>query len=363
MKIIFKIIIIVLFCFLINNSHGQAKVDTSAIDIFWEVTDTLSLDKNPSTELWKKFSHHPAYVHIQQSGNRVSYLKKVLPIVFKLSNREKLNDLLIGKESFYKILAKHFVKVKSNRIELTTFIETLDLNRIVTFAPERSLVYLPKDIILKNTNIPIYIALFERDNGFGGKSIVLDPVIFMKADVDDLINFVAHEYHHSLRPKSSLYIPLSKENKNYLILEALGKMPLEGVASILDNDKSFDKDYVNRIKKENPLKYREVFEFIELIDEASINLAKIDSILAQHFEGEITVKETSRKIFNNMPWGGHTVGFYMAKAIGNNLGKDYLIVAQYNPVEFMLAYHKATLLDDKLFKLSKESIRFIKTLN
>ena len=127
---------------------GQTKIDVSAIDVFWKVAEKLSLDQKPSEQHWKLFSDHPAYQQIQNQGNRVSFLKKVLPVVFMPSNKKKLDDLLKGKDSFIKELAKHFVNVKSSRSEITSFIETLDLNKILTYAPQRSLAYLPKDIVL-----------------------------------------------------------------------------------------------------------------------------------------------------------------------------------------------------------------------
>ena len=150
--------------------------------------------------------------------------------------------------------------------------------------------------------------------------------------------------------------------KYYSILVALSKLPFEGVASILDNDRNFDKKYVARIKEERPLKYQEILEFRELTDVAPLNLAKIDSILARCSRAEITMDKAQNQIFTNMPWGGHTVGFYMAKAIKNNLGRHVLIKKQYSTIGFILAYQKATSMDKTLYTFSKESIEFLKRI-
>lgn len=41
--------------------RAQVQIDTSAVGVFWEIVDTLLIDKEPSDKLWLKFSNHPAY--------------------------------------------------------------------------------------------------------------------------------------------------------------------------------------------------------------------------------------------------------------------------------------------------------------
>lgn len=77
----------------------QVRIDSSALEIFWEVVDALQADQGPWAQLWKRFSNHPAYAQIQKLGNRVSFFKKVLPIVFQPAKAKELKVLMGGPES------------------------------------------------------------------------------------------------------------------------------------------------------------------------------------------------------------------------------------------------------------------------
>ncbi len=349
------LVMVIFLIFPLHCSFAQVTIDTSAIPIFWELTDTLSADKTPSDALWDKFAQHPAYQQIEKSGNRVSYLKRVLPKVFMPSKKEELELLLNGKESPYQYFALHLVDIQSARQSLTKYLRNTDFNAYTT-AYKRSLNYLPKDIKKKNIELTIYLALFE-DNGFGGKVITMDLLHLYRGTKAENADFFAHEFHHALRMKSKanqLYAPETSDY--YPIIQALNKLPLEGVASLLDKKKYFQAAYFTDTLNMDKGQRETVEEFRQLVHLAPENLKEIDVIL----KSKIEIQEKGKKIFQQLPWGGHAIGYYMANAIEKEFGKKQLIKAQYSCLEFLFLYQEAAKQNQELFSFSENTLTFLK---
>ena len=111
-----------------HTADAQITVDNSAISVFWEIADTLSTNKNPSSQLWEKFADHPAYAQLEIQANRVRILKKTLPLVFKPSYSEKLNQVMEGEESLSKHFAKHLQEIRLKRKKLEEDLKPLTNN-------------------------------------------------------------------------------------------------------------------------------------------------------------------------------------------------------------------------------------------
>lgn len=358
MNHLFRLILVFLFVFYSNVVFTQSVIDKSALDIYWEITDTLSADKEPSIELWKKMADHPAYMQIEKAGNRMSYLKKVLPIVYMPSKSDQLEEILNGKESLNQYLAKHLIEVKKKRKKLEKYLDSEDFE-YYSDAWLISLVYLPDDINDKLDNLNIYLAHFEA-NAFGGKSITVDLLHLYNGEKNNNMDFLAHEFHHTLRDRSLEHIVFyPKDSTIEPIIEALNKLPLEGVASILDKSKYFQDGYYDYAKKNSPAHAESVKEFVELVNNVPSNLAMIDSVL----NSDLSERDKGTRIFENLPWSGHAVGFYMSRAIENAHGRDKLIFAQYDVREFIQLYQEAALKNDSLYTFSSESINYVNSIH
>ena len=340
------------------SSFSQSIIDKSAISIYLEITDTLSADRDPSSELWLKMADHPAYQHIEKAGNRMTYLKTVLPLVYMPSNSEKLKALLEGKENVHQYMAEHLIEAKKRRKKLEKYLKSEDFD-YYSDAWLVSLVYLPDDINDKLDNLKIYLALFE-DNGFGGRSITVDLLHLYNSGKNQNMDFLAHEFHHTLRDRSLIHIVYYPEDTLFTpIISALNKLPLEGVASILDKSKYFQDGYYDYVKSKFPVHAESVQEFVELVNNVSQNMAAIDSVLMS----DLSQKEKANQIFKNLPWGGHAIGFYMARAIEQVHGRDKLILAQYDVREFLKLYQIAAEKEDSLYLFSEESVNYIASIN
>lgn len=349
--------VFIITCLTNTTIKAQVKIDNSAFSIFWEIADTLSTDKNPSSRLWEKFANHPAYVQIEKSGNRVTYLKKILPVVFKPSHSEKLKRVIEGEESLTRYFVKHLQSIKIRREELDTYLKP---DKIDSYKESfvRALDYLPDDIEKDDIDLTIYIALFE-DNGFGGKVITVDLLHLMNGTDEENMDFLGHEFHHALRKQSNNHkIFEPKDTIYYPIIEALNKLPLEGVASMVDKTKYWDDAYLSNAPSLSIVQQESIAEFQDLVKNANTNLVQIDIILS----GNLTNEEKGMQIFKNLLWGGHSVGFYMARSIEKEFGKEELIEVQYSCIDFILTYQKSSQKNNALYTFSNKTIKFLESV-
>ncbi len=352
----FAFLVVILLTFK-HDLKAQITIDTSAIAVFWEVADTLSADKIPSGQLWAKFSNHPAYAQIQKSGNRVTFLKRILPLVFRPSQSEKLQETLAGPESFQQYFAQHLQEVKLKRQELNVYLKSNQLSEYKE-AYQLSLQYLPEDLKDELPEMMIYIALFE-DNGFGGKVITMDLLHLLKGTPLENRHFFGHEFHHALRNQSKTYTLYDPDSSAfYPIIEALNKMPLEGVASMIDKSKYFNEAYYSNTDAMSVTQQETVAEFQQLVKGAPTNLQRIDSILTT----DLPEVEKGKMIFQQLPWSGHAIGFYMARAIDKALGREKLIATQYSCIDFVLIYQEAAKMEEGLYQFSEKAIGFLRGL-
>ncbi len=337
----------------INPLNAQVRIDTTAISVFWEVADTLSQDKSPSDHLWEKFSHHPAYAQIEKSGNRVTILKRVMPVVFKPSYSNNLDQVLSDTESMTKYFAEHLQEIKMRRKELNKYLKSGEVFKYKT-AYTKSLDYLPDDIDSESINLTVYVALFEK-NGFGGNVITVDLLHLLNSTEDENFGFLGHEFHHALRLNTKKY---EQAELSHPVIQALSKMPLEGVACLINRSEYFNEDYLansQNFKKEH---LESITEFRYLVSKAPDHLKEIEAVLIS----KLSDTEKSKKIQQNMPWGGHTVGFYMARAIEQQKGKDVLIKVQYSPIKFIRSYQQVALNSSELFRFSNVAMNFLLNL-
>ena len=72
----------------------------------------------------------------------------------------------------------------------------------------------------------------------------MDLLHLLRGSKADNMDFFAHEFHHALRQKSKEYKVYAPANDRFdPVIQALNKIPLEGVASLLDKSKYFEPHY------------------------------------------------------------------------------------------------------------------------
>lgn len=334
---------------------GQAlaqRIDTSGLDLFWQVADRLSAGERLVEADWDALFDHPGYAVTEAAGQRRSVISHCMPAVFSPDGdlEAALRRLPEGegRTGLYERVCNHLQHVRLRRRELDGHFAALDAGALVGEGRSRALRYLPSHGPEAVSPPAVYVILFE-EQGFGRPdAIVVDGLAVMTRSDDRNADFLGHELHHSYR--SALRGPLPDgPGRGFLV--ALERIVSEGVASMIDKA-----SYVRR--GETPSGFPP--DFLDLVAEAPARLARIDSALVAAEPTADGFATAARVVNENSPWGGHLNGVYMAIAIEDAFGSAEVVSAQWDPLAFFTAYQRAVeTLSDGRFRFSDRSIRLI----
>lgn len=129
---------------------------------------------------------------------------------------------------------------------------------------------------------------------------------------------------------------------------------------MLDKQKYFSASYLVDSLNMDIIQYETAVEFSALAGFAPENMVPIDAILAQAQQEQAA--EVGKKLFGQLPWSGHEIGYYLARAIEKAFGTQALVEAQYSCVDFLWLYQKVAVLDPQLFRFSAEALTFLESL-
>jgi hypothetical protein len=328
------------------------SIDTSGLDLFWQVADRLSSGERLVEADWDDLFDHPGYAVTEAAGQRKSVVSHCMLAVFSPDGdlEAALRRLPQGdrRTGLYERVCNHLQEVRLRRSELDGRFATFDAGALVAEGRSRALRYLPTQGPETVPPPAVYLILFE-EQGFGRPdAIVVDGLAVMTRSDDHNAGLLGHELHHSYR--SALRDPLPDAAGPELLV-ALERIISEGVASMIDKA-----SYVRR--GETPSGFPP--DFLDLVAEAPARLARIDSALAAAEPTADGFATAARVVTGNSPWGGHLNGVYMAIAIEDAFGSAEVVSAQWDPLAFFTAYQRAVeTLTDGRFRFSDRSIRLI----
>lgn len=327
-------------------------IDTSGLDLFWQVADRLSSGERLVEADWDALFAHPGYAVTEAAGQRRSVISHCMAAVFSPDGdlEAALRRLPEGdgRTGLYERVCTHLQEVRLRRSELDGHFAAFDAGALVGEGHSRASRYLPSEGPEVVPLPAVYVILFE-EQGFGRPdAIVVDGLAVMTRSDDQNAEFLGHELHHSYR--STLRDPLP-DGTGRALLGALERIVSEGVASMIDKA-----SYVRR--GDTPSGFPP--DFLDLVAEAPARLARIDSALAATEPTADGFATAARVVTGNSPWGGHLNGVYMAIAIEDAFGSAEVVSAQRDPLSFFTAYQRAVeTLTDGRFRFSDRSIRLI----
>lgn len=332
-------------------------LDLSALPLFWQAVDILETERMPTDEEWARLFDHPGYQQIQWSGNRATVMREVMPLVFMPSQRGAL-DSMLGSEGthlrnrLHRRVGEHLARARELRSELEAYALELEQRDLVGRGAEAALEYLPAEKLVDVARPPAYILLFEN-NGFGGATIALDLLSLMDRSDEANIAYIGHELHHAyLGRLDQSEAPASSDPRRH-VENMLSALWWEGTASLVDKQGYLNPNARNQLNDSD----REGAEdFAIYYEETPGMLRTIDSVLTGISRGALS-EETAGELRQELPWGGHPNGMYMASAIERALGKDRLLAVS-DQYSFFLRYNEAAE-ELRLFRFSSPSVAYV----
>lgn len=348
---------IICVCFLmVWYSPSYAKkphVDLTGIPLFWEIADLLESGELPTEDEWSKLFNHPAYAQIQKSGNRCTQLKKLMPLVFMPTGGEELKKTLESGSELSRRICNHLLQVKSNRITLENFAQTSVFEEWLVAAQQLLSPYVPKGSLTFDQFPQIYVILFE-DNGFGYPNIVLDLQRLYSSPESCNISLIGHEAHHVFLHQLSKFKFPERNNPYYPIVNALSGLHSEGIACMIDKQ-----DWLEEENAGCDLEYQ--IEFREAFMKSKEIFQEFDSLFTAVQRGDMGLSDL-KDIKSKLLWGGHANGMYMAKAIQENKGTEFLASLIYHPFDFIEGYNQSAKMSGRHYVFSDTAMKFLATV-
>ena len=176
-------------------ASSRSAVDVSGIELFWQVVDSLSEDREPSPELWRTLFETPGYSALTRSEFESSFFQENFRLVFMPSLRDSLARVLDEGTNIRYL--RHYTQVDERRAELVAFAEGLGRSDLMEEPSRLAAEWLPPPP--PDELAPVALVVFGMD-ARGYDPIVID---LLAARELDLHSFLAHESHHWYRNQRS----------------------------------------------------------------------------------------------------------------------------------------------------------------
>ncbi|OFY03345.1 MAG: hypothetical protein A2W99_16475 [Bacteroidetes bacterium GWF2_33_16] len=337
---------------------------------FFKIVDILKKDEMPTDEMWSTFIESPGYKELARLEFGKNYFRDLLTVIFKPSEKEKLNEVIekYKKKGDYYSWAllptiEGFREAEKNRSELLDFAAYLSsaetLREVENYVSE----YLSNAQI--DSSFKINFIVFNDSRGYDPVIIgITNPGKYTVVEINCLkergqnnyyptVLLLAHEAFHHIRNKSLVYKEPNGPDRQ--ILWALNKIENEGIADLIN--------VLPLNEKEGCFYLSEQAKNIEMEQKAQYAIINtLNYLLTEISRNEELTPNLSGAVNNIVPRSGHPTGYYMAKVIYNEFGKEYIKSIATNPFQFFVAYNEAAknIKDAPLF--SQEAMDYIKKL-
>lgn len=312
------------------------KINTKALEVYWEITAELRKGDTLSIERWKDFLKLKGNnIYIDNQSFDDAYLEKyrrTLQFVYNPKNDQALRGMM--EDKVHNWMAYKINQYKVNEKELIEYAAHLNEPSYLDSMYKNAWEWLPGHLQKKSPETEIYFIPIENDALVQNGIIVF--TLWSAYNQDKLKYGIlgGHELHHVLRHEVTFNkITPSEEG----ILYVLNGILNEGTADMVDKVYSFNHsgDIIYEYHYDDLLLHQ-ADSIIKQIDTCMQLMRKSDNKI-------FSTKKQFRTLIDNS--SGHKPGYYMADVIVRNGYRRELIENIQNPFKFICLYNKAALKD------------------
>lgn len=324
--------------------HGRAAVqatpvDLSAIERFWRVYEALRTDRDPPEAHWEALFSTPAWEALGPFRSRQTRAR--YEVAFRPS-KEGAYAAAMAEGGYEAGVLRHLRRVVEREGELRAFQARLSATPEILDASDairRTAEYLPDGATQSGPPPAVGLVLYAAE-GYGDTMVIID--LLMSLDLGSrVVSLLAHEFHHVYQGRS--ITPFTRPaggSTDQVLLETLFQLQREGVANLVDK-RTIPVDPGAAMTPE------QARSFAEDVARSPQVLAEMDRRLDQ-LAGIGDPSESRERLalareirWRVLPAGGHPTGFFMARAILEQLGREALVATLRNPFDFVRAYNRA----------------------
>lgn len=315
-----------------GDEPASSPIDFSGVDRFWPVYSKLADDILPSDAEWEALFCTPGYEVLTASEFDRDYFKRYFALAFKPSRKSELEEEL--RQTHWRVqYLEHLTRIGDNVGPIKDWKAHLESDAgLLHDALAMTQEYLPHAIDAGGDPPPISFVFFGND-ARGYSRIVVD-ILFCMENEEFLKYLIAHEAHHYYRNNVLTFNFPEGRDVDHEIVWALSQLQAEGIADQIDKRATF---FGGGLMEESEW----AVKFRNCVDDSPRRIARLDSLLSAHALNPSNPGELRRRLKEILPMSGHPTGYYMARMIIDNLGKDTVLEHMGDPFGFIPAYNDA----------------------
>jgi hypothetical protein len=314
-------------------------VDLSAIERFWPVYEALREDRDPADTQWEALFSTPAWEVL--GPFRIRQTRARYEMAFRPS-KEGAYAAALAEGGYEAGVLRHLRRVveregdlRALQARLSTAPETLDASAAI----RRAAMYLPEGATQAGPSPAVGLVLYAAE-GYGDTMVIID--LLMSLDLGSrVVSLLAHEFHHVYQGR--FIAPFTRPaggSADQVLLETLFQLQREGVANLVDK-RTIPVDPGAAMTPERARSFADdVTRSPQVLVEMDRRLDQLDRVghPPEAPERLVLAREIRWRV---LPAGGHPTGFFMARAILEQLGREALVATLRNPFDFVRAYNRA----------------------
>lgn len=308
--------------------HSSDGIDVSGVSAFADVASQLRSDVEPSTRQWAAMDNSSGYrVLFEREFDRDEF-RETLRVALMPSRL----DTPRAKAELSRYMSHYAGWAANNLTNFPALLDTFGANFSPCRSVELTLPYLP--IEPGRSVPPVAVNIFAPD-ARGYDPIVFDLSLVEQYSKEQFQLLAAHEFHHYFRQElliGSTYTPNAAEAA---VLWGLDQLQAEGVADLINVPSMLESSFDDPVLKANQDRYLRFLatagDSIQAFDRC-LDLAAKEGPAAQRLRGRVR---------DALPMSAHPTGFFMARLIERQLGRQRLVRHVADPFAFIDDYHEA----------------------
>ncbi|HEY1112282.1 MAG TPA: DUF5700 domain-containing putative Zn-dependent protease [Chitinophagaceae bacterium] len=331
---------------LLASTTALAQVNTTSIESYFEIVETLKQDKDPAPQVWQAF--------FEQTGNQLvlkgyrrgesfrDTLKSLIQLVYMPSKRGQLQNTQVN------FILENILYTHDHEAAIKEHLAFVKEGGLLDSMYGLAYRYLPADRQKKVKNLVVYyIGPLALDSRALNDTLYINTTMEARFFPKRTVYIGAHELHHILLGSETSYKSMTADQARYAGITIVANSLLrEGVADLIDK-KHFQLSANDTI-------YRPLME--KSLQESDSMIVKLNTEL----ERLATAPNKPAQLRSFMSRGGHTPGQHMALVIERNGYLPELLNNIRNPFAFLYIYNKAAQIDaQKPARFSPAAIAFL----
>ncbi len=313
------------------------------------VSNTTVIDSEWSAAFNTK--GYRAYLSFSDSTSKRELLRSTIEEVFLSENEEILEadikkDIEMDFEGLRLMFVKNIHALSQNLDEAKNFMAETNLSEVIADADSVARLYLPAGQSFNTGERKrVYFIVSDPDGIVTASAIVIDLNAAVEMSREELVNFVAHEFHHDYRNQ------ITELPKTPVRIE-INKLHQEGLADLIDKE-------VPPVKKMGLMPKELVSRYNAIYRGTPETLAKLDNTVLKFNTAAISEAEFRAEVENYFQFGGHPNGLYMTLLMKKVVGMEALVDSCNDIVSFLELYNQCALITPGEYVFSEQFIDFV----